>query len=78
MTRKSTPKITPCSSKDYTKVTFVPDLEKFGMSRLDTDVISLFSKRVYDMAGVTEHSVKVCFQFILSCLSIYAYLCYQY
>ena len=61
MTKKTKPKITACKDKDYTKVTFVPDLEKFGMFRLDSDVVSLFQKRVYDMAGVTHHSVKVCF-----------------
>ena len=59
MTQKSKPRIKPCKDKDYTKVTFVPDLEKFNMSRLDADAISLFSKRVYDMAGVTDISVKV-------------------
>jgi len=30
-----------------------PDLAKFGMSCLDADVVGLFKKRVYDMAGVT-------------------------
>jgi len=29
------------------------------MAKLDSDIISLFSKRVYDIAGITEGKVKV-------------------
>lgn len=36
---------------DYTKITFKPDLQRFGMTTLDADTISLFSKRAYDIAG---------------------------
>jgi len=36
---------------DYTKITFKPDLERFGMSTLDVDTIGLLSKRAYDIAG---------------------------
>ena len=36
---------------DYTKITFKPDLQRFGMATLDADTISLFSKRAYDIAG---------------------------
>ena len=31
MLKKSTPKITKCTDKPYTKITFIPDLEKFNM-----------------------------------------------
>ena len=36
---------------DFVKITFSPDLEKFKMDRLDEDIVSLFSKRAYDIAG---------------------------
>ena len=36
---------------DYTKITFRPDLKKFGMETLDDDAVSLISKRAYDIAG---------------------------
>lgn len=46
------------SGKDFTSVTFYPDFSRFGMRAFDTDIISLMSKRVYDMAGLLP-SVKV-------------------
>ena len=36
---------------DFVKITFCPDLEKFKMTSLDKDIVSLFSKRAYDIAG---------------------------
>ena len=39
---------------DMTKVTFYPDLEKFGMEKLDDDIVALLKKRAYDMAGLTH------------------------
>jgi DNA topoisomerase-2 len=45
--------------EDYTCITFYPDLTRFGMERLDEDIISLLTKRVYDLAGVTPSTVKV-------------------
>ena len=44
--------------KDYTKITFKPDLVRFNMTEFDPDTVSLLQKRVYDMAGVT-HGVNV-------------------
>lgn len=38
-------------SKDYVKVTFSPDLKRFQSSCFDDDLISLLTKRVYDIAG---------------------------
>ena len=32
MTRRDTPKISKAAAKDYTKVTFKPDLQKFNMT----------------------------------------------
>ncbi|KAH9037042.1 DNA topoisomerase [Lactarius hengduanensis] len=44
--------------EDYTRVTFTPDLKRFGMTSIDPDTVSLLKKRVYDMAG-TVKDVKV-------------------
>lgn len=52
MSVKGVPQITAHASiKDYTLITFTPDLEKFGMTVLDSDIRALFAKRAYDMAG---------------------------
>ena len=54
------PKMVPNpDGKDYTCVTFRPDLKRFGMDHLDADIVALMTKRVYDMAGVTPAGVKV-------------------
>ena len=57
MKEKSKPKITS-AKKEYTKITFKPDLAKFGMSILDPQIESLLKRRVYDLAG-TLKNVKV-------------------
>lgn len=44
--------------EEYTKVTFKPDLKRFGMDRIDDDTISLLKRRVYDLSG-TVKNVKV-------------------
>jgi hypothetical protein len=51
MTEKGEPKIVGGQAKDWTKVTFKPDLPRFGMTELTVDTIALMKKRVYDMAG---------------------------
>ena len=52
MQEKGEPCISSCSAKDnFTRITFTPDLAKFGMSHLDADTVSLMQKRVYDVAG---------------------------
>jgi DNA topoisomerase-2 len=45
----SAPKITPCD-KTYTKITFYPDFERFGMSGFDKDLIKILLKRTLDIA----------------------------
>lgn len=60
MSDKSEPKVTEYTKgSDYTKISFLPDFERFKMDGLDNDIISLMTKRVYDMAGITPRSVKV-------------------
>ena len=55
----SPPTIKKCSSKPYTSVTFKPDYKRLGMTGLSTDMISLFQRRVYDIAAVTNKKIKV-------------------
>jgi len=53
------PKITKFKGKPYTKVSFKPDYERLKIDGLSNDMISLFQRRVYDIAAVTDKSVKV-------------------
>jgi len=60
------PKITKCTtSKPYTKVSFRPDYARFGVEGLTPDMRSLFEKRIYDIAAITDKSVKVKYNGIL-------------
>jgi DNA topoisomerase II len=55
------PHITKCSGKKpYTKISFRPDYARFGMPEgLSPDIVSLLKKRVYDVAAVTDKTLKV-------------------
>ena len=46
-------------NKSYTKITFTPDYKRFGINTLSKDMISLFKKRVYDIAAVTNIKVSL-------------------
>jgi DNA topoisomerase-2 len=60
MSEKGEPVVGPNRSKqDFTRITFVPDLAKFSMTHLEADTVALMTKRVYDLAGVTDQRVKV-------------------
>ncbi|CAJ0626037.1 10107_t:CDS:2 [Entrophospora sp. SA101] len=59
MRKTDSPKITAYNKKEeYTKISFNPDLEKFGMTEFTDDTVALLNKRVYDTAGVVK-DVKV-------------------
>ncbi|CAI4050021.1 hypothetical protein SKDZ_14G2340 [Saccharomyces kudriavzevii ZP591] len=46
------PKITSYKKgPSYTKVTFKPDLSRFGMKSLDSDILGVMRRRVYDING---------------------------
>lgn len=45
--------------KDYTKITFEPDLTKFKVKSFEDDIVSLMKKRVYDVAGTTPNRISV-------------------
>jgi DNA topoisomerase-2 len=53
------PVITKVKSKPYTKIIFKPDYSRLGIDGLTPDVVSLLKKRVYDVAAVTDKSLKV-------------------
>ena len=55
------PRIIKCSGKKpYTKISFRPDYARFGMPEgLSPDIVSLLKKRVYDVAAVTDKTLKV-------------------
>ena len=56
MSNISKPKITKLKSKrEYTKVTFKPDLSKFGMTSLDEETLSVLTRRVYDLCGTVNN-----------------------
>jgi DNA topoisomerase-2 len=52
--------ITPNKGDDFTKITFLPDFAKFGMTGIDDDFEALVKRRVYDLAGTCKGvSVKL-------------------
>ena len=59
MAVKGEPKITNNTRKeDWTRITFKPDLKRFGMDGIDADFEALVKKRVYDLAGCVR-GIKV-------------------
>ena len=54
MKKDAEPQIEKSDGEDFTRVTFSPDLRLFKMRELDDDIISLMSKRAYDVAGTTK------------------------
>ena len=61
MYKKEKPVITEnVKLKDsYTKISFIPDFSRFGIEGFSDDMISLFEKRVHDIAACTHNRVKV-------------------
>ena len=59
MKDRTEPVIEKYSRYPYTKITFLPDYEKFGMKKLTNDMKELFTKRVYDVCALTDPNVKV-------------------
>ena len=57
MAEMGEPQIENHQGEDYTRVTFRPDFQKFGVSKFSEDMINLMKRRVYDIAGIIK--VKV-------------------
>ena len=55
------PIVTKTKVKPYTRVSFRPDYARFGLpsNNLTPDMLALFLKRTYDIAAVTDKTVKV-------------------
>jgi DNA topoisomerase-2 len=53
------PIISKTKKKPYTKITFKPDYERLGIPGLSNDIISLFKKRIYDIAAITNKNINV-------------------
>jgi DNA topoisomerase-2 len=56
---KHPPEITKCSAKPYTQIDFSPDLERFGIDKIDEDTLQLMKKRVIDITACTNKNVSV-------------------
>ena len=54
MGSRTSPTIEKFSGTDFTSITFSPDLKRFKMEYMDEDIVSLLSKRVYDVAATTS------------------------
>jgi DNA topoisomerase-2 len=61
MTIVNSPSISKYSKKPYTIIRFKPDLTKFKIPTLTTDMIDMFVKRVYDTCAVTDNDITVYF-----------------
>jgi len=47
------------SSKEYTKITFYPDFDKFGVQSISDDTIDILIKRVFDICAITPKTVDI-------------------
>ena len=61
MKKKYKPLITKCDKEPYTKISFIPDYDKFNLTELTQHIISLFEKRVYDMCAWTDSNIDIYF-----------------
>lgn len=55
------PIIKKCSKKEYTKITFFPDLKKFKVNKISDATYKMLEKRAYDVAACTSKKVSVFF-----------------
>ena len=51
MGKAEDPEILDAKAKDFTSITYWPDLAKFKMGSLDDETVSLLTRRAYDLAG---------------------------
>ncbi len=53
------PTVTKCAKKPYTLISFKPDYKRMGLPGLTADMLALLKRRVFDLAAVTDKTVKV-------------------
>jgi DNA topoisomerase-2 len=51
--------VSKCSKKPYTLISFKPDYKRMGLPGLTSDMLALLKRRVFDLAAVTDKTVKV-------------------
>ena len=63
MTVIGEPVITTVGSKDkeYTRVSFLPDFKRFGLSGWSSDMVSIFQRRAYEISACCGSKLKVSF-----------------
>jgi len=61
MSKVAQPIIKSKKGKSFTKISFIPDYKRFGISSLDPDTHSLFLTRVYEGSAITNKSIGVYF-----------------
>lgn len=58
MLQHDDPVIVPCDGADYTMVTFYPDFARFHVEKFTEDMLLMMKRRVYDVAGCTDKTLK--------------------
>ena len=61
MKKTETPEVKASSKAPYTKIGFLPDYARFGITELTDDIYDLFHKRALDAAATSDSSVTVYF-----------------
>lgn len=61
MLEKDKPSVRSNSKQPYTKITFLPDYERFGLKGITDDIYELFKRRTIDAAACTNKTVTVSF-----------------
>ena len=59
MRNKSKPKITKVKGKSYTKVSWIADFKRFGITKYNIDMLKLMERRIYDLSGTTDKKINV-------------------
>merc|ERR1719424_2326576 len=59
MTSRKDPQMKKHSGEAFTKITFYPDLARFGMTHLEEDIVLLMRRRAFDVAASTGGRCKV-------------------
>lgn len=61
MTVIEKPVITKTTAASYVKITFTPELSRFGMKKLDDDIVAILKRRCMDIAGCSDKKLTVTF-----------------
>ena len=59
MSKHTEPKIKKKKGKAFVKISFQPDLKRFGLSSIDDQHKEVFQRRTYDICSITKASVSV-------------------